>query len=257
VSALPALERDVGEGELAAAERDVEQARGAQQRAQDEARKAEGALETVGGQVVREEEATAREALRLTKQKEHEVELDYEAWRLLLEKLREAENTEGQHLGEALSQLVGERFGQLTAGRYGKLEVTANLEAEGVRASGGLRDIGALSVGTQEQLATLLRLAVAQQLGSTLVLDDHLTQTDPSRSAWFRKVLREHAESAQIIVLTCRPLDYLRAEDLPAPGEHTAIRAAGLLHAIDVSRMIEREDAAPLARPDPPPLTDA
>jgi len=73
----------------------------------------------------------------------------------------------------------------------------------------------ALSVGTKEQLATLLRLAIAEQLRSAIVLDDHLVQTDGTRLAWFRQTLRSTATTTQVIILTCHPEDYVPREDLP------------------------------------------
>lgn len=237
---LPTPARAVTADQLRDAERHVEEAKAAHDRARDAVRKAEGALQTVGGQVVIEQQDAAKDALRQAEQKEREVELDYDAWRLLVDKLREAENTEGQHLGEALSQPVTERFAELTAHRYGKLEVAPNLQAEGLRVAGILRDVGALSVGTQEQLATLLRLTIAEQLGNMLLLDDHLTQTDPERGAWFRDLLRQHASKTQVIVLTCRPEHYLVAGDLPEDGEASVSRAGGLVRAIDLSLLLER-----------------
>lgn len=244
LEALPVPVGAVTDEELQQAERDVESAQREFDRAHDVVRKAEGALQTVGGQVVLEEQATAKDALRQAERKEREVELEYDAWRLLVDKLREAENTEGQHLGEALSQPVTERFAKLTTNRYGKLEVGPNLKAEGLRVAGVLRDVRALSVGTQEQLAALLRLTVAEHLQTTLVLDDHLTQTDPARSAWFREVLREHSSKTQVIVLTCRPPDYLREDDLPPEGQTLASRAGGLVRVIDLGRAIERASTA-------------
>ncbi|MBB88495.1 MAG: hypothetical protein CMP06_14550 [Xanthomonadales bacterium] len=237
---LPVPMHDVTEEALMQAERDVEEAQHAYDRANDAVRKAEGALQTVGGQVVLEEQTAAKDALRLAERKEHEVELEYDAWKLLVDKLREAENTEGQHLGEALGQPISERFAALTRDRYGKLEVAPNLKAEGLRVAGVLRDVHALSVGTQEQLATLLRLAVAEHIQTTLVLDDHLTQTDPERGAWFRDVLRNHASTTQVIVLTCRPEDYLGLEDLPVEGEVMTARAGGLVRATNLSKVLER-----------------
>jgi DNA repair exonuclease SbcCD ATPase subunit len=246
IDALPAPARTATDDDLRDADRRVEEAERSHDQANDAVRKAEGALQTVGGQVVLEQRDAAREAVRQAEQKERDVEIEYDAWRLLTEKLREAENTEGTHLGEALSQPVTERFTKLTAGRYGKLEVAPNLHTEGLRVAGKLRELGALSVGTQEQLATLLRLTIAEQLRSMLLLDDHLTQTDAARSEWFREILREHASKAQVIVLTCRPQDYLRREDLPAEGEVTASRAAGIVRATDMSRVIVRgDDASP------------
>ncbi|MDX2093062.1 MAG: hypothetical protein SFX73_34790 [Kofleriaceae bacterium] len=244
LNALPEPARRVDDDELAGAERTVDETNRAYETAKDEARKAEGALETVGGQVVREEQQITKEALRLAEQKERDVEVEFDAWRLLVDKLREAETVEGQHLGEALAVPVSQRFAALTGGRYGKLEVTPQLETKGVRAAGALRSTTSLSVGTQEQLATLLRLTVAEHLGSFLVLDDHLTQTDSARSKWFLDKLREHADKAQIVVLTCRPLDYVREVDLP--GEEIAVtRAGGLVRVVDLDRVIASSTRSP------------
>ena len=240
---LPSPDRIVGTEELSEASGRVEDARLGHERARDDARKAEGALQTVGGQVLVEQKETAQDALRRAEQREREVEVEYEAWKLLVDALREAENTEGQHLGEALGQPVSARFAALTAGRYGELQVDPALKAEGLRVAGVLRDVETLSAGTQDQLATLLRLTIAEQLGSTLLLDDHLAQTDPARSAWFRDVLREHASDAQVIVLTCRPADYLQPEDFPGHGQAVANRAGGLIRAVDLSAVIERAGA--------------
>ncbi len=239
---LPELQRQIAPEDRVLAQTQLDAAERERERAHDEARKAEGALETIGGQVIREQQETAKEALRLAEQSEGEVEVEFAAWQLLVEKLREAENTEGQHLGQALSQPITERFTELTAARYGKLEVSPDLKADGLRVAGVIRDVGKLSVGTQEQLATLLRLTVAEHLGCALLLDDHLTQTDPKRTEWFRALLRAHASKAQVIVLTCRPMDYLRPEELAA-GD--AVRAGGLLRGVDLGRLISRAGAAP------------
>lgn len=239
LNALPRPAHRVDDDEMSAAEKAVQWTKRMYETAKDEARKAEGALQTVGGQVVREEEETAKEALRLAEQRERDVEVEYDAWRLLVEKLREAESIEGKHLGQALSDPVSERFEELTGGRYGKLKVTPQLRTEGVRAAGALRATTSLSVGTQEQLATLLRLTVAEHLGSMLILDDHLTQTDPARSKWFVDALREHSDKAQIVVLTCRPLDYVHEADLPG-GAVASTRAGGLFRVTDLSRVIVR-----------------
>jgi uncharacterized protein YhaN len=158
----------------------------------------------------------------------------------LPDKLREAENTEGQHLGEALGQAVSRRFAKLTNGRYGKLAVAPNLATQRLRAAGDDRDISTLSVGTQEQLATLLRLTIAQHLDTTLVLDDHLTQADPARSAWFRELLRDHGSKTQVVVITCRPLDYLWEEDMPQGDADAGVRAGGLVRAVNLDRAMER-----------------
>ena len=54
------------------------------------------------------------------------------------------------------------------ANRYGKLDVAPNLHAESLQVAGVLRNVSALSVGTQEQLATLLRLTVAERIPASV-----------------------------------------------------------------------------------------
>lgn len=240
LAALPAPSADVDEEAVAAAEHAQTQARARLRQVEAELRKTEGALESVGGQVVRDKAAETRAALDGARRTEHDIELDYEGWKLLVETMRETENEEGNHLGQALVDPIARQIHELTAGRYGALQLGPDLEAHGVSADGQTHEIDAFSVGLQEQFATLLRLTVAKQLGSALVLDDHLTQTDPARIAWFGQVLRAAGAEHQIVVLTCRPSDYLAEAELP--NGTTPIKDAENvpLRAVDLSRVIER-----------------
>jgi len=197
-----------------------------------------GALKHVGGAIARERAQQTQEALAAAKQRERDLELDYEAWRLLAQTLREAETAEGRHLGEALGAPVHERFAALTGGRYGAIALGRDLKAAGVEVAGAIRELDRFSEGVQDQLATILRLAIAEHLGTALVLDDHLVQTDPARVAWFRELLQHVSRQAQIVILTCRPEDYLREDQRPAPGE--AVRDGDGLRAVDLSRVIRR-----------------
>lgn len=81
--------------------------------------RAQGGLEQVGGAVVREQKTEVDRALQMAQEQEHRVEVKYEAWRLLCDTLREVENSEGTHLGKALSGPLCERCRTLTGGRYG------------------------------------------------------------------------------------------------------------------------------------------
>ena len=73
----------------------------------------------------------------------------------------------------------------------------------------------------REQLSTLYRLALAEYLCSTIVLDDQLVQSDGHRMEWFRALLVEKAQRFQIVVFTCRPADYLDAAAIhPCNGEN-------------------------------------
>lgn len=122
----------------------------------------------------------------------------------------------------------------LTGGRLSNVSLDPLLQTRGIELGGAQRLHEALSVGTQEQLATLLRLSIAEALGSFLVLDDQLTQSDPARMDWFRDVLRGCAEEIQVVVFTCRPEDYLTAEE--------AARAPldGVVRSVDLAAVVER-----------------
>jgi hypothetical protein len=225
LQSLPEPERVVSREEFEAAKKAVAEADQRLDDADREVRKQEGALQQVGGQVVREKADAATEALEAARRKQAEVELDYEGWRLLRDALREAENEEGQHLGRALGKEVGERFEALTRGRYGALQLGPDLQARGLQTGTGAQEIAALSEGLKEQLATILRVSIAQHLRGVLVLDDHLAQTDPARASWFQELLLDAATTIQIVVLTCRPDDYIRGD---AQGLHAVDLAAGI-----------------------------
>jgi DNA repair exonuclease SbcCD ATPase subunit len=204
-----------------------------------ELRRAEGALGQVGGDVVSQRESQTREALERARDAERELEREYDAYQLLAQTLRSVENEQGAHLGRALSEPVSERFARLTRGRYGRIELDAALGFEGIQIAGQARAYRELSEGTQEQLATIFRLCVAEQLDTALVLDDHLVQTHHERVAWFRSALREAAERIQILVLTARPEDYLEEGELDAP-----FAPASRTRVIDLEGVIQRASYA-------------
>jgi hypothetical protein len=204
--------------------------------------KAEGALSKVGGSLARERVEQLEEALAAALAREAELELEATSWQLLHATLREAENTESGHLGRALAEPVTAQLKDLTEGRYGGVELGPHLTTAGVTAAGtsigGEEVLAALSVGTRDQLASLLRIAIARQLGSALVLDDHLVHTDPGRMSWFVDALRRASLDAQVIVVTCRPQDYVPAESLRG-GEPVRDLGGGSLRLIDLERTIE------------------
>ena len=210
-----------------------------------EADKLQGALEQVGGDVAVEREKAALEALLRAQERERELELDYGAWRLLVESLREAENEESTHLGRALIGPVSERFAELTGGRYGRLGLDPELRTTGIGAAGEEREVSALSLGLKEQLATIFRISVARHLNSMILLDDQLTHTDPQRLSWFRDVLRQSGEEIQIVVLTCRPLDYLFEDELAGREQLVWDTVSQRLRGIDLERIVRRAGAAP------------
>jgi hypothetical protein len=201
-------------------------------------REKQGALQQVGGEVARQRAEDAASDLESARERAHQVELEYDAWELLRKTLREAEREEGTHLGHALAEPVAKRFAALTTGRYGKLALGPNLETEGISIAGENRLVELLSVGTRDQLSTIFRLTLAEQLKTAIILDDQLTQTDGSRMSWLRDLLKEIANNIQIIVFTCRPDNYL----VPAGGRKPTKRDAGPspVRAVDLAQFIER-----------------
>jgi hypothetical protein len=206
-----------------------------------EIHRAHGALEQVGGSVARERLHDATEAFELAERQEREIEAEYEAWRLLLDQMKEADAAQASNLGQALVPAIAGRFQELTQRRYQTVQLTAQLATEGVVVSGALRQAGQISVGTREQLSTLYRLSLAEYLQTAIVLDDQLVQSDDSRMDWFRALLAEKAHSFQIVVFTCRPSDYLPASALVAEG--SAVHAdtdGGFTRAVDLGRALRR-----------------
>ncbi len=220
----------------------VEEAAAALREIDAEIRGEEGALGQVGGAVVRERLEREEELLAQRREHEAEMEKDYGAWLLLLETLGEGEDEQAAHLGQALVGPIAERFRELTQGRYGPLALGPNLETQGIEAAGGRQAVEALSVGTREQLSTIFRLSLAQQLGTVVLLDDQLAQSDPRRMSWFRQLLRECAEDVRIVVLTCRPEDYLLPEEMPEEAGATGFvdSIEDVVRAMDLVRVVER-----------------
>ncbi len=189
--------------------------------------KAEGALEQVGGQYLEEQAIQVEEEVATLDSRERELELDYGGWQLLKEVLKEAEEEETAHLGRALVKPVSQRMAALTGNRYGDVAIDAQLNPGGIELGGDERDFAALSAGTREQIALLLRLSIAEALNSFVILDDQLTQSDRGRLTWMRDLLGTASADIQIIVLTCHPDDYTMA---------------GACHTVDLEQRITRTD---------------
>jgi uncharacterized protein YhaN len=221
------------------------EARAAAKTAQDELRDIEdaiqskrGALQHVGGQVAKERAEDTREALTLLRERERNLEIDYDAWALLRETLLEAEQEEGVHLGRALGDPIVQRFTDLTDGRYGKLALGPDLETDTISIAGEGRSVSALSIGTRDQLSIIFRLTLAEQLQSTVVLDDQLTQSDAQRMVWLRNLIKQTAANIQILVFTCTPTDYLLPSELKAAKKSEHFNAT--VRSVDLTKVIER-----------------
>ena len=239
--ALPVPQRLVSNDEVTAAQSTVAAIKSGIDAIEKEIHRAHGRLEQVGGAVARERLADAIETFESAERQERETEAEYEAWKLLLEQMKEADAAQASNLGFALVPAIAEQFNKLTRERYETVSLTAQLETKGVVVAGGVRSASHLSVGTREQLSTLFRISLAEYLRTAIVLDDQLVQSDEDRMGWFRTLLKEKAEFFQIIVFTCRPGDYLpQAARVPDGSAVHADMDGGLIRAIDLRRALHR-----------------
>jgi AAA domain len=240
-TALPEPDRIVTDQEVSAARAIAAELELDLERIERDIQRAHGALEQVGGAVARERLRDATEAFELAERQEREIEAEYEAWRLLLDQMKEADAAQTSNLGQALVPAIAGRFQELTQRRYQAVQLTAQLATEGIVVSGALRPAAQISVGTREQLSTLYRLSLAEYLRTVIVLDDQLVQSDGNRMDWFRALLAEKAHSFQIIVFTCRPGDYLLASALvPQESAVHADTGGGFIRAVDLGRALRR-----------------
>ena len=224
---LPAPEAPVDERDRRPAEETVRSLTAECSARQAELQQAEGALQQVGGHYLQEQLAQADEAVKAIDRREGDVEVEYGAWKLLLETLREAEAEDAVHLGKALVEPVSRRVAELTDGAYGAVAIAPSLSTRSIEVAGSGRQLARFSVGMRDQLATVLRLTIAEKLGSTVVLDDQLVHSDPARMKWLYGFLVECARKFQILVLTCHPEHY-------ELGDGTPFRS------IDLAERIER-----------------
>ena len=178
------------------------------------------------------------EALEGLRKSADELELEFRATKRLLDTLKAAEAKHAAHLGRSLAKPITELLIDLAGQRYTQVAMDPSLRVQNITARGGEREWTALSVGTRDQLATLVRLALAARLKSLVILDDQLAQSDQRRLEWFRNRLhasvREHKH--QIIVITCRPLDYVRQEDMPGPSSCGRLETKCGLTVIDLEQ---------------------
>ena len=151
-------------------------------------------------------------------QKEREVELaDEQSQRyerevavlaLLLSTLRSAETEAKERYLSPVLKRVRPYLQLLFPGA--EIAIDENLHIVGVvRENGYEESFEHLSMGTQEQIAVLVRLAFAEMLveqghPATVVLDDALVFSDDQRMGRMFDILNMVGQQVQIIVLTCR-----------------------------------------------------
>lgn len=166
-----------------------------------------------GGASLPEQLEELNEAVQRAEEDERRLIEDYDAWQALRQALEEVERTEASNLGGAMQPALSGLLAELSGGVHSGVSLGVDLELLGIHSGGAPRELSTLSVGMQDQIATLLRVHLAAQLRHFVVLDDQLVQSDPERMDWLRAFLLRHAAECQIVVFTCRPEDYAGLAD--------------------------------------------
>ena len=215
-----ALEAGDAEGRrerLAIAEREIAGLEGERRRLDGEIRDLEVALRESGADGWLERLAELPAALETARAGRARLEREGRAWRLLAEKLAAAD----QSVRETLVAPVVQRLRPLLQRVFPGAEPVVDPASLGVThlARGGTREpFDSLSIGAREQVAVLVRIAFATMLAEQegeapcLILDDALVYADETRFATMKTILQRAAREMQILVLTCRPRDYLGLE---------------------------------------------
>ena len=156
------------------------------------------------------DEAIERQARELELAEEDEIRQnrEVEVLSLLLSTLRSAEQEAKEHYLSPVLKRVRPYLQILFPGA--DICIDENLRIAGVVREAGYEEaFSHLSIGTQEQIAVLVRLAFAemlieQGLPATVVLDDALVFSDDRRMGRIFDILNMAARNVQVIVFTCR-----------------------------------------------------
>ena len=134
------------------------------------------------------------------------------ALRLAAEMIESASRITHRELAPRLAASLGARLDLLTASRYVDVNVDTDHFALALlaRQRPDMVPLEAVSHGTRDQVALLLRLALCEVLGGAgerapLLLDEPLLTADPERRDRFLEFLQELSATHQILVSTADP----------------------------------------------------
>lgn len=152
-------------------------------------------------------EPVLRDQLEMLNRRIGRLEDYYRALELALEVLHQATSALQRRFAPRISKRAQELFSRLTGGRYQKLSLSDDLSLHtSAQNEDTLRSTQWRSDGTADQLYLSLRLAVADEITpeAPLVLDDALIRFDDDRLQAALEVLKEEAQSKQVILFSCQ-----------------------------------------------------
>ena len=215
------LERELARADPDQAKTAAEQAARRLQQLEEEARKLEREVHDLeaelrgrGAKGVGDAKAELSGRLERTERRHARLLAEAEAWRLLDETMEAVDRARQDALVAPLEARVRPYLRQLLGEAALGFEAQ-RLQLDRLERGATSEPFSGLSVGTREQLAVLVRLAIGDLLAETtgqsppLILDDALVYADAVRLGRMKSILEHAAERQQIIILTCRKEDYL------------------------------------------------
>jgi uncharacterized protein YhaN len=215
------LERELARNAPEAAKVEAEQAARRLAQLEEEARdfdrktdRLEAEIRGAGGRGISERKASLAGELELAQRRHAHLLAEAEAWRLLDTTLTTIDRARQDALVAPLEGRMRPYLHQLLGDAALGFE-PEKLQLDRLERAGTSEPFGQLSVGTREQLAVIVRLAIGDLLAETtgesppLILDDALVYADALRLARMKAILEAAAQRQQIIILTCRKEDYL------------------------------------------------
>ena len=136
-----------------------------------------------------------------------QLEDTYAALTIAQETLAQARAELQRRFAPRITQRAQKLLAQMTGGRYHSLTMSEDFSLQaGAGEESTLRDSLWRSDGTMDQLYLALRLAVAEELTPEvpLILDDALVRFDDGRMKAAVEILKEMAQTRQVICFTCQ-----------------------------------------------------
>ena len=159
-----------------------------------------GSIEAIGTR------AEVEDRLNQVNSKIRELENTYAALLIAQETLSEARQELQRRFAPGITRRTGQLMAAMTGGRYDRLRIGEDLSIwAGTGQEDTLFDTRWRSEGTVDQLYLSLRLAVAEAMlpQAPLILDDALARFDDTRTASAMDILKDMAQSRQVILFTC------------------------------------------------------
>ena len=158
------------------------------------------------------QEESLRRQLAVVQARINRLEDTYNAITIAQKALADTTTELQRRFAPRITQRTQALFSQLTGGRYTRLTIGEDLSLSvATQEQDTLCSVQYPSDGTVDQLYLALRLAVSEELTpeAPLILDDALVRFDDDRLEKAMEILRQTAESKQILLFSCQKRETL------------------------------------------------